>query len=148
MTAQLFRVIIQVSDIERAAAFYEKLLGMSGQRVSPGRHYFNCAGTILACFDPRADGDDFDAQANVDYIYIAVDDLDASYAAATEAGGAAGQESAEPPASIAAESPANDSPAGTNDLASAAAPAPACRSRSPARSEGGSRAAPPTRRPV
>ncbi len=33
------------------------VLGVAGERVSPGRHYFDCEGVILACFDPRADGD-------------------------------------------------------------------------------------------
>jgi extradiol dioxygenase family protein len=44
---RLFRVIVPVSDIERAAHFYGALLGDVGQRVSPGRHYFDCEGTIL-----------------------------------------------------------------------------------------------------
>ena len=51
------RVILPVDDIERAAEFYIELLGVSGERVSPGRHYFDCGGTILACYDPVADGD-------------------------------------------------------------------------------------------
>ena len=53
----LFRVIVPVGDIERAALFYSALLGAAGSRVSPGRHYFECEGTILACYDPQADGD-------------------------------------------------------------------------------------------
>jgi len=48
-------------------------------RISPGRHYFGCGGTILACFDPRADGDPWDAKPNPDHVYFAVDDLDACY---------------------------------------------------------------------
>jgi predicted enzyme related to lactoylglutathione lyase len=31
---------------------------------------------ILACFDPRADGDAWDARPNPEYVYFAVDDLD------------------------------------------------------------------------
>jgi catechol 2,3-dioxygenase-like lactoylglutathione lyase family enzyme len=76
---RLFRVILPVSDIERAATFYEQLLGVPGKRVSPGRHYFDCEGTILACFDPRADGDDFDASPNPDHLYFAVSDLQKVY---------------------------------------------------------------------
>ena len=30
---------------------------MPGSRVSSGRHYFDCGGTILACYDALADGD-------------------------------------------------------------------------------------------
>ncbi len=79
MTPHLFRVIVPVGDIQRAEHFYARVLGLAGERVSPGRHYFDCGGTLLACFDPRADGDDFDATPNPDHIYFAVDDLDATY---------------------------------------------------------------------
>lgn len=81
-TARLFRVILPVSDIEHAARFYGALLDTPGMRVSGGRHYFNCGGTILACFDPRADGDPWDARPNPDHVYFAVPDLDAFHARA------------------------------------------------------------------
>ena len=86
MKPQLFRVILQVSDIDAATRFYEQILGFKGKRVSPGRHYFDCDGAILVCLDPRADGDEFDALPNVDYVYIAVTDVVASFQAATSAG--------------------------------------------------------------
>ena len=86
MMAHLFRVIVSVADIERAARFYASILGNSGQRVSPGRHYFDCEGTLLACYDPRADGDGYDAKPLTEPLYLAVDDLEATYASATEAG--------------------------------------------------------------
>jgi catechol 2,3-dioxygenase-like lactoylglutathione lyase family enzyme len=76
---RLYRVILPVSDIEAAARFYQELLGQHGKRVSPGRHYFDCDGTILACFDPRADGDDFDATPNPDHVYFAVEDVDSVF---------------------------------------------------------------------
>jgi catechol 2,3-dioxygenase-like lactoylglutathione lyase family enzyme len=82
----LFRVIVPVSDIERAAHFYGALLGAVGQRVSPGRHYFECEGTILACYDPQADGDGRVAKPLPEPIYIAVDDLESTYARAEAAG--------------------------------------------------------------
>ena len=86
MAPKLFRVLLQVSDIQRAATFYEQVLGIPGKQVSPGRCYFDCDGTILACFDPGADGDDFEAQPSADYVYIVVDDIDQSYQAAKAAG--------------------------------------------------------------
>src|SRR6185503_18565772 len=86
MSAHLFRVILPVSDIERAARFYANLLQQPGKRVSSGRHYFDCGGTILACFDPRADGDKHDPTPNPDHVYFAVEDLDAVFARAREAG--------------------------------------------------------------
>lgn len=46
-----------VSDIDAAATFYGALLGLPGERVTSGRHYFDCDGTLLACLDPLADGD-------------------------------------------------------------------------------------------
>jgi uncharacterized glyoxalase superfamily protein PhnB len=86
MSARLYRVILQVSDIEQAARFYSRIFGVAGQRVSKGRHYFDCGGTILACFDPRADGDGFDASPNPDHVYLAVDDLEEIFNRAQAAG--------------------------------------------------------------
>lgn len=77
---RLFRVIVPVADIEAAASFYSNVLGQPGRRISPGRHYFGCGGTILACFDPRADGDPWDARPNPDHLYLAVSDLESSLA--------------------------------------------------------------------
>lgn len=83
---QLFRVILPVSDIEAATAFYARLLEMPGSRVSSGRHYFNCGGTILACYEALADGDPEAVAPNPQYIYFSVDDLDAAHTRAEEAG--------------------------------------------------------------
>lgn len=83
---RLFRVIVPVGDIEGAATFYGSLLGLSGQRVSPGRHYFDCEGTILACYDPRADGDERDARPLDEPIYIAVDDIEVAFERAGKSG--------------------------------------------------------------
>jgi len=79
-SAKLFRVIVPVSSINEAATYYSAVLEQSGMRISPGRHYFDCGGTILACFDPRADGDAWDATPNPDHVYFAVDDLEACHA--------------------------------------------------------------------
>lgn len=73
---RLYRVIMPVSSIEDAAVFYAAVLEQAGHRVSPGRHYFSCGSVILACFDPRADGDSWDAKPNPDHVYFAVDDLE------------------------------------------------------------------------
>jgi predicted enzyme related to lactoylglutathione lyase len=86
MPPRLFRVIVQVGDIEVATRFYAALLGLSGERVSRGRHYFDCGGCILAVFDPRADGNTFDAKPNPDHVYFAVGDLEAVHARAKSAG--------------------------------------------------------------
>lgn len=84
--ARLFRVILPVTDIERATTFYATLLGSVGRRVSPGRHYFDCEGTILACLDPASDGDGYAATPIPEPIYVAFDDLDAAFERALAAG--------------------------------------------------------------
>ena len=87
--AHLYRVILPVSDIERAAAFYGAVFATPGQRVSPGRHYFDCGGTILACYDSRADGDGDQGTPRYQafqYLYFAVDDLEATFERVRHAG--------------------------------------------------------------
>ncbi len=84
--ARLYRVLVPVSDIEAAQRFYEAVLATPGQRVSPGRHYFDCEGTILACFDPQADGDGYVAKPNPEALYLAVSDLVATHEVCREAG--------------------------------------------------------------
>ncbi len=83
---KIFRVIIPVSDINRATELYQQLLGQAGQRISSGRHYFDCEGIILALFDPRADGDNFDAEPNPDNIYFSTTELDQLYERAQKMG--------------------------------------------------------------
>jgi predicted enzyme related to lactoylglutathione lyase len=81
MTPRLYRVILPVRDIETAVKFYSGLFEMKGQRVSSGRHYFDLGGTILAVYDPVADGDPAEEWKHhpYQYVYIAVSDVDASY---------------------------------------------------------------------
>ncbi len=86
---RLFRVILPVTDIEQAKTIYSLMLGMPGQRVSPGRHYFDCGGTVLACYDPVADGDGIQEgwkHHPRQYVYFAVSDLDATLQRAIDAG--------------------------------------------------------------
>lgn len=84
---RLFRVIVPVSDITKAADYYTHLLGVQGSRVSPGRHYFDAGGVILALFNPHADGDDMDVLPLPDHIYFAVEDLEAFFRRAQQLGG-------------------------------------------------------------
>jgi catechol 2,3-dioxygenase-like lactoylglutathione lyase family enzyme len=76
-----------VGDIDAGERFYSRVLGQRGTRVSPGRHYFDCEGTILACYDPTADGDGYEARPLPEPVYFAVDDLEATHAAVRDAGG-------------------------------------------------------------
>lgn len=83
---RLYRVIVPVPDIGRAAAYYEALLARPGVRVSSGRHYLDCEGTILALYSPREDGDSVDPRPNQEHLYFAVDDLEAVHRRALELG--------------------------------------------------------------
>ncbi|MGQ0619088.1 MAG: VOC family protein [Panacagrimonas sp.] len=83
---RLYRVILPVTDIASAERFYTAVLGIRGERVSPGRHYFGgvgAQGAVLACYSPREDGDAA-AQGEswrphpFQYLYFAVTDLAAT----------------------------------------------------------------------
>lgn len=78
---RLFRVILQVGDLDEAVSFYTALLGVEGRRVGGGRCYFDAGDVLLALFDPGTDGP---PRPNVEYVYLAVDDLDALHARARE----------------------------------------------------------------
>lgn len=74
----LYRVIVPVPSIEAAAKFYANVFSTPGERVSPGRHYFDVGGAILALYDPRADGDEPAGGWRFhpgQYLYFAVADL-------------------------------------------------------------------------
>lgn len=90
MTCQLYRVIQPVPSIDAAARFYAAVLQTAGERVSPGRHYFTCGSTLLACYDPVADGDEMGAgwrhHAN-QYLYFATPDLEGALERVRDAGG-------------------------------------------------------------
>jgi uncharacterized glyoxalase superfamily protein PhnB/catechol 2,3-dioxygenase-like lactoylglutathione lyase family enzyme len=73
---KLFRIALQVADLEQAAAFYSKLLDDPGIPIPRGsRHYFNCGPVILALVDV-AKGAGEKPQPTPDYIYFAVNNLD------------------------------------------------------------------------
>ena len=79
---KLYRIIFPVTDIELAVTFYSNILKLPGERVSPGRHYFDLGGTILAIYDPAADGDELNGGWKFhknQYIYIAVKNLDQTH---------------------------------------------------------------------
>jgi uncharacterized glyoxalase superfamily protein PhnB len=83
---RLFRVIVPVTGIEAGTRFYQAVLDQPGERVSTGRHYFECGGTILACYSSRDDGDAWDVPANPEHVYFAVDDLEEAFSRCQSAG--------------------------------------------------------------
>jgi len=84
-TAKLFRVTLQVSDLNQASEFYSKLLDDKGVRIPRGaRHYYDCGPVILALVDMAAGGEQ--AKPIPDYVYFAVGDLEEVYQRARELG--------------------------------------------------------------
>jgi catechol 2,3-dioxygenase-like lactoylglutathione lyase family enzyme len=77
---RIFRVTVEVSELERAAGFYAKLLGIAGERHPGARHYFNCGGVILAVLDVSMGG--MTPTPGPKSLYFAVDDAAAVHARA------------------------------------------------------------------
>jgi catechol 2,3-dioxygenase-like lactoylglutathione lyase family enzyme len=79
--ARLFRIVLRVSDLDRAEAFYSKLLDAKGRRVGGGRLYFDCGPVILALL---ATPQPSPAPVSSEDIYFAVANLEAFHARAAE----------------------------------------------------------------
>jgi predicted enzyme related to lactoylglutathione lyase len=85
MADKLFRVILQVDDLDKAADFYSKLLNDPGRRIPrASRHYVDCGPVILALVDQTAGGGK--AKPLPDKIYFAVGDLEQVYTRARDLG--------------------------------------------------------------
>ena len=79
----LFRIVLQVDDLDKASEFYAKLLDDPGRRIPRAqRHYIDCGPVILALVNVTAGGEQ--AKPNPDYIYFAVRDLERFHERATE----------------------------------------------------------------
>jgi len=73
---KLFRIALQVGDLNQAGEFYAKLLDDPGIPIPRGsRHYFNCGPVILALVDVTK-GTGETPQPTPDYIYFAVSNLE------------------------------------------------------------------------
>jgi catechol 2,3-dioxygenase-like lactoylglutathione lyase family enzyme len=70
---RIFRITLEVSDLDRASAFYAKLLDDPGKRHPGARHYFDCGGVILALLDPSQGG--MKPTPLPKSLYFAIDDL-------------------------------------------------------------------------
>lgn len=86
LAPSLFRIALPVTDVDRAARFYEQVFGISGRRVSPGRHYFDCGGIVLACFDARASLTNGAARDHAEHVCFSLRDLDLAYERVKAAG--------------------------------------------------------------
>ena len=74
-TPKIFRITLEVSNLDEAAAFYARLLGNKGKRHPGARHYFDCGGVILAVLDPTVGG--LTPTPGAKSLYFAVRDLEA-----------------------------------------------------------------------
>ena len=88
MAPTLYRIILQVDNLDRAEEFYGTLLGDHGRRIPRGsRHYIDCGPVILALVDVTAEGMLADKpKPNPDYIYFSVGDLEAVHQRARDLG--------------------------------------------------------------
>jgi predicted enzyme related to lactoylglutathione lyase len=88
--AKLYRVILPTRDIGKTSKFFQQVFEQDGERVSPGRHYFDCGGVILAVYDPGADGDEETPAWQFhesQYLYFSVADLNSIKGRVASAGG-------------------------------------------------------------
>ena len=78
----LFRVTLEVGDLEAASQLYADLFGQDGKRHPGARHYFDCGGVILAVLDPTAGG--LTPTPGPKSLYFAVRDLEAVHTRARD----------------------------------------------------------------
>jgi len=82
---RVFRVLLEVRDLDEAERFYEALLATKGRRVGGGRIYFDCGEVILAVVDPTTGGEGR-VSPLPEALYLATTDLEAVFRRAEELG--------------------------------------------------------------
>jgi catechol 2,3-dioxygenase-like lactoylglutathione lyase family enzyme len=80
----IFRVVIEVSDLNAAVSFYSQLLGIEGRVLRGSRAYFDCGPVILAILDPTPG--DKKPTPNVGDIYFSVTNLETYHTRASDLG--------------------------------------------------------------
>ena len=76
----LFRVLLEVSDLRKAAGFYDTLLGIDGREVGGNRRYYDCGAVLVGLVDVGAGGRTPTPMPQD--LYLAIEDLEAAYARA------------------------------------------------------------------
>ena len=84
----LFRIILQVDDLDKAEEFYGTILGDRGRPIPrASRHYIDCGPVILALVDVTGGGTVADKPKPLpDYIYFALGNLESIHLRAKELG--------------------------------------------------------------
>lgn len=77
----LFRLNVEVGDLERAAQFYAKLFGLEGRKQAGGRVYLTCGPVTLQVVDVSSHGNPHPAAKA---LYFTVKDLEAVFTRAQE----------------------------------------------------------------
>jgi predicted enzyme related to lactoylglutathione lyase len=77
----LFRINVEVGDLDQAADFYGKLFGVEGRKQAGSRCYFTCGPVTLQVVDVSSMGNPHPAAKA---LYFTVNDLDAVFARAKE----------------------------------------------------------------
>ncbi len=81
---KLFRVILEVGDLEQATPLYAEIFGQEGRRHPGARHYFDSGGVIVAVLDVSQGG--MPPTPGPKSLSFAVDDIDAVHARARRLG--------------------------------------------------------------
>jgi catechol 2,3-dioxygenase-like lactoylglutathione lyase family enzyme len=81
---RLFRVTLEVADLEAATSLYQELFGIDGERHRGARHYFDCDGVIVAVLDVSQGG--LTPVPGPKSIFFAVDDVAAVHERAARLG--------------------------------------------------------------
>lgn len=72
---RIFRIALEVADLENATELYRELLDVPGQRHPGARHYFRCGDVILALIDVSRGG--LTPTPGPKSLFFAVDDVQA-----------------------------------------------------------------------
>ena len=78
-TPSLFRLNVEVGNLNEADQFYSELFAMEGRRQAGSRVYFNCGPVTLQVLDVSASGNPHPAAKA---LYFLVNDLDAVFSRA------------------------------------------------------------------
>src|SRR5262249_4687319 len=81
---RLFRVTVEVAELDRASDLYSHLLGIEGQPRPGARVYFDCDGVILALVDVSQGG--LTPTRAATSLFLAVDDVEAVHRRASRLG--------------------------------------------------------------
>jgi len=73
---QFFRLNVEVADLDAAAAFYSKLLGLQGRKQAGRRCYFECGAVTLQVLDVSSIGQPHPAAKA---LYFTVKNLEAAF---------------------------------------------------------------------